>query len=236
MNRAVIITGGTKGLGLELALEFSRAGNYVMVVYSADHAAADCCRNLLESQAGGGCVVQYDVTSDDPTMLHRREIRNSDSLVLIHNACASFTPTPMHQLKWPAVEHELHVAVKGGWLLSQEFIRPMLKKRDCVIVTVLSSVICGPSPKGFASYVTAKHALRGLTLALASEYADRGVKVFSASPGFMDTPLTAAWDSRLSEKIRTGSTRISHPPTAAKALLALVQNPHTEGKGEDYKI
>jgi NAD(P)-dependent dehydrogenase (short-subunit alcohol dehydrogenase family) len=93
-----------------------------------------------------------------------------------------------------------------------------------------------PTPKGFAAYLTAKHALRGLTLALAAEYAERGVRVFSVSPGFMDTPLTKRWDSRLREIIRANSLHVSDPIQAAKRLVELVDNKTAVGQGEDYPI
>ena len=53
--------------------------------------------------------------------------------------------------------------------------------------------------------VVAKHALRGLTLAQAVEYGPRGVRVFSASPGFMQTALTEQWDGRLREAIQAAA-------------------------------
>jgi NAD(P)-dependent dehydrogenase (short-subunit alcohol dehydrogenase family) len=112
----------------------------------------------------------------------------------------------------------------------------MLRKGSGVIVNVLTSAIDGQTPKGFAAYVTAKYALRGLTLALAAEYAERGIRIFSVSPGFMDTPLTQKWDSRLREIIRTNSSRLTEPIEAAKRLLELVTDETTPGRGEDYPI
>lgn len=84
--------------------------------------------------------------------------------------------------------------------------------------------------------LTAKHALRGLTLALAAEYAERGVRVFSVSPGFMDAPLTKGWDSRLRDIIRANSSRTTEPIGAARRLLELVTDETVLGCGEDYPI
>ena len=141
----------------------------------------------------------------------------------------------MHQLQWRDFEHNLNVAVKGAWLCSQGLIRPMLKKGNGVIVNILTSAVEGAPPKGFAAYVTAKHALRGLTLALAAEYGPRGVRVWSASPGFMDTPLTASWDERLRDAIRSVS-RITLPAQAAGRLVELVDSDSVAGQGEDYPV
>lgn len=236
MKRTVVITGGTKGLGREIALAFGRAGYFVVVFYSSDDAAAEQLKAAFADTKAEGCVLRHDVSSEDAAVWSRREIQDADNLTLIHNACASFCPLPMHQLRWQDFESSFNVGVKGAWLSSQALIRLMLKKGCCSIVNILTSAVEGMPPKGFAAYVTAKHALRGLTLALASEYGPRGVRVFSVSPGFMDTPLTERWDPRLKNAIRSVSTRISDPAEAARRLLDLVQDHSVVGQGADYPI
>ena len=144
-----------------------------------------------------GSVLQHDVRSEDTSFWNLPEIQEADSLTLVHNACASFSPMPMQQLSWQDFENNILVAVKGAWFCSQPLIRLMIKKGNGSIVNILTSAIEGSPPKGFAAYVTAKHALKGFTLALAIEYAARGIRVFSVSPGYMETSLTQQWDSRL---------------------------------------
>lgn len=236
MKRTVVITGGTRGLGREIALAFGRTGYFVVAFYSSDNVAAEQLKAAFADAKAESCVLRHDVSSEDASVWNRPEIQDADSLTLIHTACASFSPVPMHQLRWQDFECSFHVGVKGGWLCSQALIRLMLRKGRGAIVNILTSALEGMPPKGFAAYVTAKHALRGLTLALAAEYAPRGVRVFSASPGFMDTPLTERWDPRLRDTIRSASTRISKPAEAARRLVELVEGASVAGKGEDYPI
>jgi NAD(P)-dependent dehydrogenase (short-subunit alcohol dehydrogenase family) len=141
----------------------------------------------------------------------------------------------MHQLAWQDFESNFSIAVKGAWLCSQPLIRLMLKKKG-TIVTVLTAAIDELPPKGFAAYVVAKSALHGFTQALASEYSPRGLRVFSVSPGYMETSLTAQWDSRLRDAIRQGSPRITQPIEAAKRLVGLVESAEIPGKGENYPV
>ena len=236
MKRTVIITGGTKGLGREMSLAFGSQGYYVMALYASDDAAAQQLRVALDAAKADGCVLRYDVSVEDARIWNRPEIQDADSLTLIHNACAPFSPVPMHQLRWRDFEVNFNVAVKAGWLCSQALIRPMLKKGGGTIVNILTSAIEGSPPKGFGAYVTAKHALRGLTLALAAEYAARGVRVFSVSPGFMETPLTGQWDDRMREAIRAAATRVTIPSEAAARIGELVENAAVAGQGENYPI
>jgi len=236
MKRTVVVTGGTKGLGRAISLAFGRADYSVLALFAADETAARELAQAMENEGLSIAVRRHDVCSDDRSIWNLPEIQQAESLTLINNACAAFSPMPMHQLGWPEFERSFLVAVKGAWACSQPLIRLMLKKQRGTIVNILTSAIEGPPPKGFAAYLTAKHALRGFTLALAAEYAARGLRVFSVSPGFMETPLTQQWDNRLRESIRANSTRLTVPAGAAARILELVQDEALPGSGENYSI
>ena len=236
MKHTVIITGGTKGLGRETALAFARAGCFVVALYASDESAAQEFGSILAESGLAGVALKHDVCSQDAKIWSRVEIQTADYLTFIHNACAAFAPAPMHQLTWQDFEKNHLVAVKGAWECSQPLLRLMLRRRTGTIINILSAVIEGAPPKGFAAYATAKHALRGFTLALAAEYAARGVKVFSVSPGFMDTPLTRQWDDRLRQIISAHSERLTIPATAASRIVELAQSANTPGEGENYPV
>jgi 3-oxoacyl-[acyl-carrier protein] reductase len=232
----VIVTGGTKCLGREMALAFGSAGYRVLALYSSDEKSAQELLAAMATMKISGFALRHDVRSEETTIWNRPEIQEADSLTLVNNACAAFVPMPMHQLGWHDFEANFQVAVKGAWACSKPLIRLMIKKTQCAIVNVLTSVIEGSPPKGFAAYVTAKYALQGFTLALAAEYAPRGVKIFSVSPGYMDTPLTQQWDSRLRAAIHANAGRITLPTEAARSIVKLVQNDATSGHGENYSV
>jgi 3-oxoacyl-[acyl-carrier protein] reductase len=236
MKRTAIITGGTKGLGREIALAFGRAGYCVIALYSSDTIAAQELAEVLSVAKMSGLVLRHDVRSDELSLWSRPEIQGADSLTLVNNACAAFSPKPMHLLCWDDFENNFLVAVKGAWSCTQPLIRLMIKKGQGSIVNVLTSALEGAPPKGFAAYLTAKYALQGFTLALAAEYAARDIKIFSVSPGYMETPLTAQWDLRLRETIRENSSRITNPAEAAGRIVDLVENIEVPGKGENYPI
>lgn len=236
MKSAVIITGGTKGLGREVSLAFGRAGCFVIALYAGDQAAAREWELAFAQDKLAGVAVQHDVGAEDATVWSRPEITEADDLTLIHNACAPFNPQPMHLLTWQDFEKNHRVAVKGAWQCSQPLIRLMLKKKRGTIITVLTAAVEGNPPKGFAAYVTAKHALRGFTLALAAEYAPRGLKIFSVSPGYMETTLTGQWDERLRQGIRDSAERLTRPPAAAERIMELARSAGTAGAGENYPL
>jgi len=237
-EQVVIISGATKGLGRALAYDFARNGYRVVGLYHSDQAAAAEVRAEFFAEGLKGDFIQQDVTDESLGAVQPFiELTETPHLTLINSACASFSPQPLHLLKWQDFESSFAVAVKGTWNCTQLVLRPMLKARRGTIVNVLSDAVNGPPPKGFAAYVTAKYALQGLTRSLASEYSSRGVRVFSVSPGFMETSLTSAWDERLRNAIRDSSEGgAQDPATVAQGIRQLVENPETPGKGENHSF
>lgn len=236
MKPIVIVTGGTKGLGREISLAFARAGHRVLALYAHDSVAAQALATLLASEGLDGEALQLDAATVEPAFFNRPDLQSAPHLTLVHNACASFAPVPMHQLTWTDFENQQRVAVQAAWACSQPLLRLMLRHKAGTIVTVLTAAVEGAAPKGFAAYLTAKYALRGFTLALAAEYAPRGLKIFSVSPGYMETPLTGQWNERLQAMMREHAGRRSDPATVARQLLALAGDPQTPGQGENHPV
>lgn len=236
-DQVVIITGATKGLGRALALAFAERNYHVVGLYHADQLAAEEIRREFDTRHLSGEFIKRDVTQEENGEISPLDLPKSAQLTLINNACASFEPQPMHLLKWHDFQNSFEVAVKGSWLSTRSVIRPMLKAHQGNIVNVLTAAIEGAPPKGFAAYVTAKCALQGFTRALASEYSHRGVRIFSVSPSFMETSLTAGWDKRLRAAVLSSSpSGAQSAMDVAKTIRALVENPETPGQGEDHPL
>ena len=234
MSRTVIITGGTKGLGREISVSFATAGYFVIALYAGDEGAARELEGIFAAGGMRGVAIRHDISEENGGTWSHPEIESAEDLTMVHCACAPFIPTPMHQLQWKEFERQMAVGVRGAWLASQALVRPMLKKKRCTWVNILTSALENP-PRGFCAYATAKHALRGFTLAMGAEYGPRGMRVFSVSPGFMDTPLTAAWDSRLREAMASGGS-VTDPKVAALRILELAGSAEIAGRGEDYPV
>jgi 3-oxoacyl-[acyl-carrier protein] reductase len=151
---------------------------------------------------------------------------------IVHCATVPFVPAPFHTMPWSEVEAQLGVAVRGVHLLARQLAPRMVRGGGGAIVAILSTVAHGTPPKGFSAYVIAKRALGGLIAALAVELRPRGIRIFTVSPRYMDTALTAAWDARLRDAAR--SAGMSEPTVVADRVRALLDDPATPGEGEDY--
>lgn len=236
MNTTAIITGATKGLGREICLSFARRGCAVVGTYASDDSSAERLRDDLRSSGARFQIVKSDITNGSDELWTLAEVAEAESLILVNNACPGFHPTPMHRVPWSDVSHQIDVGLKGAWLLSQSAVSRMAKQKRGTIINVLTSALENVPPKGFSAYAVAKHALRGLTLSLAVEFNSRGIRVFSVSPGFMDTEFTRSWDFRLREAITSSDGRMTVPAEAGERVVELAMSDEVGGCGEDYPV
>jgi 3-oxoacyl-[acyl-carrier protein] reductase len=233
----VVVTGGTRGLGREVSLEFARHGYRVLALYQRDAEAAARLDADLGAEKLSGRSYRHDVAEGgaEAAVWSQPEITEASALVLIHNASAAFEPKPLHLLHWEDFTSGLDVALKGAWLVTLGLLRPMLKKGGGTIVTVSTSALSSTPPKGFSAYLAAKGALRALTASLAAEYRSRGIRVFAVAPGFMPTPLTQRWHAAFREAALR-SSGAADPATVARAIRKLVEDATLPARGESYDV
>jgi Dehydrogenases with different specificities (related to short-chain alcohol dehydrogenases) len=232
-EKTVVITGAVKGLGKSLSLAFAGVGYEVIGLYRADDDAAETLRENFRAEGFRGSFIRQDITAEGNwSELDEIIAKRADaSFTLIANACPPFAPKPFYLTEWREFSALLEVNVKGTFALFQRLLPSMVRAREGTFISVLSAALEVP-PKGFAAYVTAKSALEGLTRAVAAEYASRGIRVFSVSPGFMETSLTAGWNERLKILIRSGG--VLQPEDVAQEILELALNRDIPAAGENY--
>lgn len=236
-GKVVLITGGTKGLGRALSLAFAESGYEVIATYRSDERSAASIESEFLRLGLPGAFIKQDITDgrDSPELERIVQSHNGKSFTLIANASVPFIPKPLHLNEWDEISRLIDVNVKGTFLLFKRLLPSLMKSRNGTFISVLSSAL-NPPAKGFASYLVAKSALDGLTRSIAAEYCSRGLRVFSVSPGFMETSLTEDWSEHLKAMMRNSNGSASRPEDMAEAILALAKDPATKGEGENYLL
>jgi 3-hydroxybutyrate dehydrogenase len=204
--RVALVTGGGKGVGAAIAHALAQDGMKVALM-GRDRAALE-----QTAEAGKGLAVVADVT--DPAAVERgliqiREAWGSIS-VLVHNAGIA-TSAPLKATDDEAWERTMAVNVTSAFRLARALVPSMVDAGWGRIVNIAS--VAGLTGFAYTSaYCASKHALVGLTRALAAELARTNVTVNAVCPGFLDTEMT----TRTVETIvsRTGRT----PADARRAL------------------
>ena len=190
-GRTVLITGASMGLGEGFAHAFAEAGaDLVLTARSADllDGVAEVCR----AQGSRVTVVPGDVSVEgDVERVVRTAIEEHGRIdSLVNNAGVSdmrgVAPESFDMETWRWI---MSVDLDGAFMYLRDVGRHMLEQGGGSIVNICSIMGHGANELNIIAYTAAKGALRNLTLQLGCEWADRGVRVNSVSPGFIVTEM-----------------------------------------------
>ena len=205
-GKTALVTGGSRGLGLQMAQALGEAGARIML---SSRKADDLEQATAQLQAAGinaRWIAADCAREDDIARLARETLeRMGDVDILINNAGASWgAPAEDHPLAaWDKV---MNLNVRGYFLLSQAIARhSMIPRRGGRIINVAS--IAGLAGNPFAmktiAYNTSKGAVLNFTRALAGEWGAHGINVNAICPGFFKTRMTTVLIETLNEERMT---------------------------------
>ena len=185
-GRVALITGSTRGLGKEIALEFGRLGAKVAMNYANDPGVAEMAFSDLRRVTEHAHLVKADVT--DPVEVDRVVSEVSQSLgpidILVLNATCAQPQLPIEEYDWSFFQTMLDFFVKSPVLFTKACLPHMKRQRWGRIIQVTSEVFHLGVPN-FSAYVAAKGGQTGLSRSLARELAPWGVTVNMIAPGWI---------------------------------------------------
>jgi NAD(P)-dependent dehydrogenase (short-subunit alcohol dehydrogenase family) len=190
-NKVVVVTGSTQGIGRAIARLFLAEGASVVLNSRADDEHARATR---EEFAGANTMyVQADVSDRGQVeaMVAQAIARFGRVDVVVNNAGVNMFTDPLEMTteQW---QRCFAVDLEGAWNVTRAALPSMLAQGAGNVVNIASvhghKIIPGCFP-----YPVAKHALIGLTRSLGIEYAARGIRVNSISPGLIMTESAEAW-------------------------------------------
>jgi 3-oxoacyl-[acyl-carrier protein] reductase len=225
-SRVAIVTGASGGIGAEIARTLARKGYPVAVNYYRHPDRAAAVVASIEQAGGTGRTLQADVrdAASVEAMLRSVAEWSGPPTILVNAAIGELQPRPFNELSWADFLAHMEYQVKAVFNLCHGMYPLMKAAGGGTVVNVLSQVTAGPPPIHMADYVTAKHALEGLSKALAAEWAGDGVRVNMVSPGLTRTELTEFQHERIfkMEVARTPLRRLATVEDIARAVAYLV--------------
>lgn len=195
-DKTIVITGAASGIGRATALIFAREGANVVC---ADVNAADNERTaeLVVQHGSQALAMTTDVTSRDQVNdLIAKAIEAYGRVnFLFNSAGAAFRRSKFLEIDDALWERTYDLNVKGPFYATQAVLPHMLEHGHGVIVNMASMSYRRGGPGASIHYASAKAAVWSLTLGVAREFADKGIRCLSISPGPIRTPFQAASDT-----------------------------------------
>jgi NAD(P)-dependent dehydrogenase (short-subunit alcohol dehydrogenase family) len=185
-GKRALVTGAGRGIGRAVALALAAAGAELVLV---SRTASELDEVVDEIASGGGNArsLPFDVTQSDAVRDAFAGLERID--ILVNNAGLN-RPQPFLEVDEPTLDLMLGLNVRAAFVVAQTAARLMVARGSGVIINMSSQMGHVGSERDRTVYVMTKHALEGLTKAMAVELAPKGVRVVSIAPTFVETPLS----------------------------------------------
>jgi NAD(P)-dependent dehydrogenase (short-subunit alcohol dehydrogenase family) len=216
-GKIVVITGGSRGIGLAMARIFARSGYQVVITGRDSKSLQDAANELCKEQ---GPVLALTCDVRDPASVKKlfAEIKRHHSTidVLINNAGVAHALAPVDELPVETWKEVIDTNLTGTFLVTQSAL-PLMQAGGS-IVNNLSVAALRPFV-GMSAYNASKFGALGFTQALREDLRKRGIRVMAILPGATDTDI---WDQFWAEAPKE---KMISAETVAEAVLHAVSAP-----------
>jgi len=224
-GKVALITGGNAGIGRATAIEFAKHGAKVVITGRREKEGHEVIAEI-KALSGEAIFVKTDVAKEkDVKAMIERTLETFGRLdYAFNNAGIEETLTPLPNQTEEAYDQIMDINVKGVWLSLKHEIPAMLKTGGGAIVN--NSSIAGLVGIAMTSvYIASKHAVIGLTKAVALEYAKQNVRVNAVAPGTIETRMfldfTGSPEIKQLLESATPIGRVGQPEEIARAVVWL---------------
>jgi NAD(P)-dependent dehydrogenase (short-subunit alcohol dehydrogenase family) len=199
-GRTALVTGGGRGIGRAIALALGRAGATLVLTGRTARRLRGVAIELAGAGAPEPLVYVLDVTDTEAVAVALDRFRSEGSPIdiLVNNAGIAESE-PLARTDLALWRRHLDVNATAPYLFMRALLPGMLERGWGRIVNIASTAGLAGAPY-ISAYAASKHALVGLTRAVAAETAGRGVTVNAVCPGFVFTEMTWRAARRISQK------------------------------------
>jgi 3-oxoacyl-[acyl-carrier protein] reductase len=221
--RNVVVTGGSRGLGLATAQALARAGFGVIAIARTESPQLAALRKELAEALR---FQKWDLADIASLSTLAKTLRKDFGPVygLVNNAAIG-TAGVLATLADGKIEELVRLNVTSPLTLTKYLVRPMMAQRAGRIVNI-SSIVASTGYSGLSAYAATKAALLGFTRSLAREVGQLGITVNAVAPGFVATEMTHDLDDAHRETIarRSAMKRMADAADVANAVEFLVSD------------
>lgn len=222
-KKVVFVTGGSRGIGKEVALKFAKNGYNIVINYVGSELDVEGLKNEFMEFGAKSVILPADVTNS-------KEIENVVEAaiaefgridVLVNNAGITKDNLLM-RISEEDFDKVIAVNLKGTYIVTKAVTKYMMKQRSGSIVN-LSSVVGVAGNSGQCNYSASKAGIIGFTKSVAKELASRNIRSNAVAPGFIKTNMTDVLTDAVKENINNAIPlkRMGDPKEVANLIYFL---------------
>ncbi len=230
MKKVIVVTGGARGIGAAIARLAATQGYAVCISYVRNRCAADAIVSSITDGGGIAIAVQADIAIEDEVIRLFAHVDASLGRItaLVNNAGVLEKQSRVDEMSFERITRVFSTNVVGSFICSREAVKRMSTKHGGnggAIVNISSRASRLGSAGEYVDYAASKAAIDTLTIGLAKEVANEGIRVNAVSPGIIYTEIHASGGEpqrvdRLKDSIPM--KRGGHPEEVARAVLWLL--------------
>jgi 3-oxoacyl-[acyl-carrier protein] reductase len=218
--KVALVTGGSRGIGRAICLEFAKQGLHVIINFHTNSKAAEETLDLIQQAGGKGETIGFDVADSEETEKSLEALleRHGAIDILVNNAgvTADGLFILLSPEEWNRV---LNTSLQGFYNVTRPVLKKMITNSRGVII-IVSSVSARLGHRGQTNYSAAKAGLEGACRSLASEVARLGIRVNTVAPGLIETEMTEAVPRNMIKQI-VPMGRMGKPEEIARVVRFL---------------
>lgn len=222
-GKVAIVTGASRGIGREIALELARQGADVVVNYSGSEERANNVVAEIKALGRNAFVYQCNVADSEAVAnMVKETIETFGKIDILVNNAGITRDNLIMRMKEDEWDDVININLKGVFLCTKAVTRQMMKQRSGRIINISSIVGVSGNP-GQANYVAAKSGVIGLTKTTAKELSSRGITVNAIAPGFITTDMTDQLNDDVKEQMlqQIPLARFGDPADIANVVVFL---------------
>ena len=201
MNKLALITGGTRGIGKQIALTFAKEGYDIAINYRAKNDDLKNTKSEIEANNVKCFAVQGDVAKfEDCEKFVKQIVEEFGNIDVLVNNAGITRDTLLMRMKEEDFKQVIDTNLVGTFNVTKNVISYMMKARNGRIINI-SSVVGISGNAGQTNYAASKAGIIGFTKSLAKEVASRNITVNAVAPGFIETQMTAVLKEDIKEEI-----------------------------------
>jgi 3-oxoacyl-[acyl-carrier protein] reductase len=237
-GKFALVTGASRGIGREIALELARQGANVAVNFAGSEAKANEVVDEIKTLGRDAFTVKCNVAdSQDVIDMVKATVDRFGRLDILVNNAGITRDNLLMRMKEEEWDDVINTNLKGVFLCTKAVTRQMMKQRVGRIINIASVVGVSGNP-GQANYVAAKAGVIGLTKTTAKELASRNITVNAIAPGFITTDMT----DQLSEEVKVEMlkqiplARLGEPKDIAKITAFIASDDSSYITGQTLNV